>query len=474
MDTRSIKRTAEIAGFSQKSQSLTSLSSVTNTSKEFANLNAIRAAKFSRKNNNGGRKNRKYTHFDNAQYDEQGNIVHQFTSNTRVNSTESIMQDEEMAQQQAQVKEAIKPLIVETNYQVMLATINVLTFKEKPTFKIIGRNTKVLVQCANTEDKAMLSESLKNKQFQFYSYTEPAAKTKYYVLKGFWAESDQAVLKQLKDAGVPATKVTVLNPKIPESPIYMIHFLPTQKINLKLLQTIHKYINECSVRWEFFDLANKKPTQCFNCQRYGHAASNCNMNFRCIKCDMKTPHGPGECPRVNREEGAPKCCNCGGDHPANSSICQHHITYRRKIEKKRVSRDAAAKFVDNLTSPWTANNHRQLRQPAQQRLLAQGRGTSSAASWAAMAAAPASSSQFPNLQQTQGQNNNTNVSTNMSGIESMQSIFTSIKEDLAAVPTLLQELQEFKRFTASVRSAQSAQERKEIMLAFFLPTQNVC
>ena len=53
------------------------------------------------------------------------------------------------------------------------------------------------------------------------------------------------------------------------------------------------------VSWE--RLAKKEPTMCLRCQRFGHSAINCNLDFRCVKCEEK--HEPGDCTLITRSAG---------------------------------------------------------------------------------------------------------------------------------------------------------------------------
>ncbi|GBP66309.1 Nucleic-acid-binding protein from transposon X-element [Eumeta japonica] len=61
------------------------------------------------------------------------------------------------------------------------------------------------------------------------------------------------------------------------------------------------------------------PGQCYRCQLYGHAATNCHAPPRCVKC--LDPHWTKECTRTRDSEGKPACCNCGSDHTANYGGC---------------------------------------------------------------------------------------------------------------------------------------------------------
>ena len=68
-----------------------------------------------------------------------------------------------------------------------------------------------------------------------------------------------------------------------------------------------------------------KPTQCFKCGKYGHTATFCRNESRCLTCGGKSHEG---------DYGARKAClNCKGAHSAYSPVCQV-----LKAEKERVKR----------------------------------------------------------------------------------------------------------------------------------------
>lgn len=60
------------------------------------------------------------------------------------------------------------------------------------------------------------------------------------------------------------------------------------------------------------------PLRCFNCQRYGHAASQFRGKTRCAKCGGE--HVYGKC----EQDAVFKCCNCGGNHSAAYGGCEKH------------------------------------------------------------------------------------------------------------------------------------------------------
>lgn len=89
-----------------------------------------------------------------------------------------------------------------------------------------------------------------------------------------------------------------------------------------------------SVRFERRKHGNS--AQCYNCQNFGHSASNCFRPYRCVKCTNN--HKPGDCPLpMLRENSAvtlnPSCVNCGEAHSANFRGCK---VYKQFINKRQI------------------------------------------------------------------------------------------------------------------------------------------
>lgn len=113
--------------------------------------------------------------------------------------------------------------------------------------------------------------------------------------------------------------------------------------DLKSLLSI-KFLLHQVVKWSRL---RKTYTQCRNCQRQGHVASNCNMKYRC-KCVDE--HEPGKWPRtellkvaeanndadeINKLSQEVSCVNCGKiGHPANYKKCKVYQAYIKKVEAR--------------------------------------------------------------------------------------------------------------------------------------------
>ena len=63
-------------------------------------------------------------------------------------------------------------------------------------------------------------------------------------------------------------------------------------------------------------------TQCYRCQRIGHASLHCGMQARCVKCGEG--HFTAECTLLKSTTSKCKCVNCGEDNPASYKGCAHY------------------------------------------------------------------------------------------------------------------------------------------------------
>lgn len=94
--------------------------------------------------------------------------------------------------------------------------------------------------------------------------------------------------------------------------------------------------------------------QCFQCQRFGHFAKNCNSKSRCLFCSEE--HAFKDCPKTRK-----KCANCKGEHLANYGGCPN-FQNARKIEHMAAEAGVSYSAIidqmknNNLTTPVPQRN----------------------------------------------------------------------------------------------------------------------
>ena len=91
------------------------------------------------------------------------------------------------------------------------------------------------------------------------------------------------------------------------------------------------------------------PWQCYNCQRFGHSASDCKSKPRCLFCanEHKSDNCPLRTPEEDIDLDSLKCANCKGNHAANYGGCERMKT-AKVIEKVRANHKLT--YRDALTS----------------------------------------------------------------------------------------------------------------------------
>lgn len=206
------------------------------------------------------------------------------------------------------------------------------------------------INTTSIEDKTSVVEKLKTKNHRFHTYSEPSQRHATFVLRNHYRCDREMLLKTLNDANIPATRVDFLVDS--NNPLYLVQFA-TGKISLDSLNRQHKVINRLVVTWEFFTNRSKKPTQCKNCQSWGHAASNCGHKSRCVKC--LDDHARGECSRKDKSVGEPSCVNCGlSGHPSNSPSCAAYIKHVKFLQSRMKSHQPRS--LPATEAPWAQPN----------------------------------------------------------------------------------------------------------------------
>lgn len=179
-------------------------------------------------------------------------------------------------------------------------------------------------------------ELLRKCDTKFYTYTSKSDKPINLLLKGFDHNyNENEVLSELqaqKGNNINFTKVIRFTTSHSRNenitlPMFIVQVTPDSDLNN--IKSI-KYLFHHVITWN--KLMRKDTLQCKRCQRISHAASNCNLPYRCVKCD-KT-HEPGQCngaPGTQVERSLLYCVNCGNyGHPASYRGCPKMIEIKKR------------------------------------------------------------------------------------------------------------------------------------------------
>lgn len=254
---------------------------------------------------------------------------------------------------QAQIAEQkskkAKPITISASHDTITNFITTLSLSKKPLLqKLNGGGFSVFP--VTVEDKKIIITYLVAHKLQYFTYSEPEERHELYVLKGHYKIDPEELLTRMKEQHIPAAKVKTLY-ESEENPSYLVQFPKGSITHAQLVR--HKDIAGLKIFWERFHNNNKKPTQCHRCQTWGHSASNCGRDFRCVKC-TKT-HQPGMCERKDRTVGTPSCVNCNKEgHTSNSVTCEYYIRFTNKLNAQK--REKLPRRFTSTPAPWAQQN----------------------------------------------------------------------------------------------------------------------
>lgn len=243
----------------------------------------------------------------------------------------------------------IPPIVVEKmTFNTIKETMNQIGIPTTAYYtKYISIGIKILISDIENYKKAIkaLTES---KQIGF-THDIPSEKTVKFVLSGLPEFPIDYVKQGLEENDLKFVDIKLMNLKLKryeQQASYIVYF-ENKSIRLSDLSKIES-VHNVMVTWHPYVSARNGPTQCNNCQLYGHGARNCFSPPRCMNCGGK--HKTEEClkdmdPIQNFE---PKCCLCAGSHTSNDRNCPKRLEYinlRVKAATKTSKQTARRNFA---------------------------------------------------------------------------------------------------------------------------------
>jgi hypothetical protein len=202
---------------------------------------------------------------------------------------------------------------------------------------------------SSKEEKQAIRDHLDSKAMQYHTYTEIEDRHSIFVLKNFELMDTTELVKTLQASQIPAKFATLISKK-ESNPVYRVSF-EKSAVDDNTLMNQHRFVDRLRVTWEKLAKAKQRPTQCRNCQAWGHSKVNCKRQFRCHKCIE--PHGPGECKRTAADAAdpkkPPKCCNCGERHLSSNYGCPAYLKYAAKTMKRNGGQQMSSPRAFNST-----------------------------------------------------------------------------------------------------------------------------
>lgn len=231
---------------------------------------------------------------------------------------------------------SVKPPPIHIHTQSIQNTLSLIKGININDFEIKRvNNEKHSVITRNVDEFEKVKNVFDEVNTKYFSYTPKSEKPKTLILKGL---NEDENLNEIKLEIEQIGKLTILNlsqlktkrsiEQNKKLPLYIVQFV--QNTDMSKVYNI-KTINYQRVNWENLKKSSEI-MQCKNCQRLGHAATNCKLDYRCVKC--QTQHKPGECSIKNKiEDTNIFCVNCNDKgHPASYKGCP---VYQQAIEKLR-------------------------------------------------------------------------------------------------------------------------------------------
>lgn len=220
----------------------------------------------------------------------------------------------------------IPPIIINSkigNYKMF--SQEVTSILGHGNFRVFYRNTGSKIILQNMSDRNKIIEEFKTNHLDFHTFTPNEEKTKKIVLKGAPEMDLDEVKNNLKQQGTNIETIIKMKTKRNEESFsYLVTVKKEQSLqDLKKIRNI----DQCGIKWEKYHKKNTY-TQCYNCQRFGHAESNCHQKARCVKCPSF--HHWKNCNLTKTATSKAYCHNCGGEHAASFKNCPILLEYLQK------------------------------------------------------------------------------------------------------------------------------------------------
>lgn len=251
---------------------------------------------------------------------------------TNTNRYALLVDDNEPAVAQRSPAKRVPPIVVfETSYQEIVTTLNQINLPQSE-YKLKFLSVGIRIQTKTIDSHKNALEALKTLR-PCYSFGIESEKLVKFVLTGLPEFNIEYLKEGLTAEGIPFTDVkqmTLIKRSIHRAK-YLVYFEPNT-ITLTQLREI-PHIHNVTVHWEKYAGARIRPTQCNNCQLYGHGAKNCYSPPRCCKCGGE--HTTAACikdknPAVPLQ---PRCCLCAGAHMSNDFSCEKRQFYIQRREQ---------------------------------------------------------------------------------------------------------------------------------------------
>lgn len=210
-----------------------------------------------------------------------------------------------------------------------------------------------------------------------FTYTPKQDRYVKFCMYGLWEMPIDEVTAELNFKSISPVlikQLTLKDKRYDGEAIYSLYFKRSQNVRLADLRNITGLFNVVT-RFQFYKNKNKDPTQCSNCQQFGHGTQNCFRPAACVRC--AGPHLSINCPLLPIDEDVErkipdekvKCVLCGEKHTANYRQCEARLKFKEKNLNKTAP--PLSQPVSRTTTTRIINRRPALTQPSNRMSYAQ-------------------------------------------------------------------------------------------------------
>ncbi|KAG5666355.1 hypothetical protein PVAND_014389 [Polypedilum vanderplanki] len=203
--------------------------------------------------------------------------------------------------------------------------------------KLTGYEVKLTAQCTKVFNKTndsfkIMKNALSEEKIQFFTHRLRDEQLTKVVLHELPKAEENDVKTAIENIGlqpVQIKKMTIKQIRYESHAVYLVYFKKLDKIKVSELNENYNIVESVRVKWDIYKNKNKGPTQCRNCQRFGHGSDNCSATPRCVRCAAN--HKSSDCPFLYNDLGEKiqnrinsvnlKCVHCQQQHAASSRDC---------------------------------------------------------------------------------------------------------------------------------------------------------
>lgn len=213
--------------------------------------------------------------------------------------------------------------------------------QEKLLIRLTQHGIKIFSK--NNSEFDIIKKFCIQNNIHYYTHTLHDERRIKICLYGLYKMKVDTLMNELREKHkIKPHEIKMIEPKsrrrhYDEECIYILYFQKKDNVKLECLRQITGIFN-IKVNWKYYSTRSHGPTQCSNCQDFGHGTENCHLKPKCIRCggqhaSEKCPHlpitDPGdsstEKPKIPDEKV--QCANCGDKHTANFKGCNYRKQY---------------------------------------------------------------------------------------------------------------------------------------------------